>query len=327
MAQSRRALIVGVLTLAAALLLAPDGIASRTKPRTITIGTAGVMGVYHPIGAAICRMMSATRSEHKLRCALEPSDGSVDNINGVLYGDFDLGFAQSDVQYHAVRGEPPFKDKPQPKLRALFSVYPEVFTVVSRRDSNIAGFADLKGKRVAIGTPGSGTRATMELVMAAFGLSRADFKSAPELRFLEMSPALCDNKIDAFVLVGGHPNAIVLDAANSCAMRITSVAGPSLDVLFAGRPYYLKSEVPGRLYKGNDTAQPSFGSVASVVVSADMPDDVAYAITKAVFDNFEDFAKLHPTTAKLTRESALKGAGVPLHPGALRYYKQVGLLP
>jgi uncharacterized protein len=322
-----RAPVAVALLLAAALAFAPDAFAAKKKPQTITIGTAGVMGVYHPLGGAICRMLAATRSEHKLRCAVVPSDGSVANIYGVLAGDFDLGFAQSDVQHYAARGEPPFEGRPQPKLRALFSVYTELFTVVSRQDANIAAFGDLKGKRVAIGLPGSGTRATMELAMAAFGLGRADFLSARELGFLELSPALCDNKIDAFVLVGGHPNAIVHDAASSCEIRVASVAGPPIDALTASRPYYVKAQVPGRMYKGNATPQPSFGAVASVVVSADMPDDVAYAITKAVFDNFDDFRMLHPAIAKLTKRDALKGAGVPLHPGADRYYRQVGLLP
>lgn len=322
-----RAPVAVALSIAAALAFAPDAAASKAKPQTITIGTAGVMGVYHPLGGAICRMLAATRSAHKLRCVVESSDGSVANIDGVLAGRFDLGFAQSDVQFHAMRGEPPFKDRPQPGLRALFSVYPELFTVVARRDANIATFEDLRGKRVAIGLPGSGTRATMELAMAAFGLRRADLRSAPELNFLELSPALCDNKIDAFVLVGGHPNAIVHDAAGSCEIRVAAVAGPPVDALTADRPYYVKAQVPGRMYKGNVAPQPSFGAVASVVVSADMPDDVAYAITRAVFDNFDDFTKLHPAVARLTKQRALEGASVPLHPGAVRYFRQAGLLP
>jgi TRAP-type uncharacterized transport system substrate-binding protein len=287
-------------------LVTASALASRSKPRTITIGTAGVMGVYYPLGGAICRMLGATRKEHGLRCAVEASEGSVANIDGVLAGDYDLGFAQSDTQYHAAKGDGPFKE-PKTKLRALFNVYPEIFIVMARQ--------------------GSGTRATMELVMRAFGLKRADFASAVELKFIELSPALCDNKIDAFVFVAGHPNAVLQDAATSCDATIVRVAGAPIDALIAERPYYVKAETPGRMYKGTDTPQASFGSEASVVVSADMPDDTAYAITKAVFANFDDFRKLHPAISGLTKEGALQGAALPFHPGAVRYYKEAGLLP
>jgi TRAP transporter TAXI family solute receptor len=305
--------------------LVPPQTASAAA-QTITIGTAGVMGAYYPLGGAICRMVNVTRKVHQLRCSVEPSEGSVANIRDVLSGDVNLGLAQSDTQYYARQGEGPFKDQPQAKLRALFSVYPELVTLVAREEANIRGVADLKGKRVSIGTAGSGTRATMDLIMNAFGIKRGDLKSAVEIKFVEMAPALCDNKIDAFVFVAGHPNSILHEAANTCRTRIVPVAGPAIDALVAGRPYYAKSEIPAGLYKGTDAAQATFGTVATVVVSADMPEDVAYAITKAVFDNFDDFRKLHPGLANLTKQDALKGETVPFHPGAVKYFKEVGLM-
>ena len=175
---------------------------ATAAPVTITIGTAGVMGVYYPLGGAVCRMVNVTRKVHKLRCSVEPSEGSVANIRDVMSGAVDVGIAQSDTQYHARQGEGPFKDKPQPKLRALFNVYPEMLVVMAREEANVRRFEDLKGKRVSIGTPGSGTRATMDLVMNAHGVARGDLKAAVEMKFVEMPPALCENKIDAFVFVG-----------------------------------------------------------------------------------------------------------------------------
>lgn len=294
--------------------------------QTVTIGTAGVMGVYYPLGGAICRMVNVTRKVHKLRCSVEPSEGSVANIRGVMSGDLDMGIAQSDMQYYAQRGDGPFKGKGEPKLRALFSVYPELVTLMVREDANVRGVADLRGKRVGVGTPGSGTRATTDLVLEAFGLSRGDFKSSAELKFVENPPALCENKIDAFVFVAGHPNTVIHEAANSCKTRIVPIAGPPVDALIQGRPYYSKAEIPARMYKGTDPAQATFGTVASVVVSADMADDVAYAITRAVFENFEDWRKLHPALAGLSRQDAAKGAAVPFHPGAVKYFKEAGLM-
>jgi TRAP transporter TAXI family solute receptor len=305
-------------------LLAPAPALAQQK--FITVGTGGIVGVYYPLGGAICRFVNAGRKDHNLRCTVESTGGSVFNINSVLAADMDVGFAQSDTQFYAMQGQGPWKDKPQPKLRALFSVYPELFTLVARQDANIRKFEDIKGKRINIGDPGSGTRATMELVMKEFGISQADLKLASELKFVEMAPALCDNKIDAFVFVAGHPNAIFQEAATSCSSNIAAVAGPPIDKLVAANPFYAKADVPGKMYKGTDAAQPAFGVLATLVVSADMPEATAYVITKAVFDNFDDFKKLHPAIANITKEGSLKGNTVPFHPGAVKYFKEKGLM-
>lgn len=311
------------VALAGLALAAP---ASALAAGTVTIGTAGVMGIYHPLGGAVCRMVNVTRKTHKLRCSAVTSEGSVANIKGVLDGSIDLGIAQSDIQHAAKEGEGPFAGTPQPRLRALFSLYPELFNVMAREDANVRAFADLRGKRVSLGPPGSGTQATMLRVMEASGLARADLRSALELKFVEMAPALCENKIDAFVFVAGHPNAVFHEASDACAARFVTVTGSAVEALVARHPYYARAEIPGRVYRGSDTAQPTFGTLASVVTSADLPDDVAYAVTRSVFENWDDFRKLHPALAGLTKAKAVEGAAVPLHPGAVRYFKEAGLM-
>jgi hypothetical protein len=292
---------------------------------TLRIGTAGAMGNYHPVGAVLCRIVNASRQEHGMRCTLATSDGSVANIDGVLSGRFDVGFAQSDTQFFALNGLGPYKGRPQPNLRALFTVYTEVFTLVVRQDSGIRAFADLRGKRVSVGTRGSGTRATMDLLMQAFGIAPADFGRMFELPFLDMVPALCDDRIDAFVFVGGHPNAIVSDAATSCPTRVVAVAGPEVDALVAAHPFFVAADVPGGMYPGTASAQPSLGVAATLVTRAALPDATAYAFVKAIFENFDDFRKRHPALAQATKEAAMAGDTAPVHPGALRYFKEVGL--
>ncbi|MFO1302933.1 MAG: TAXI family TRAP transporter solute-binding subunit [Burkholderiales bacterium] len=293
---------------------------------TLTIGTAGVMGIYHPLGGAVCRMVNVTRKTHKLRCTVAPSDGSVANIKGVLDGSIDLGIAQSDMQYAAKMGEGPFAGTPQPRLRALFSLYPELFNVMAREDARIGSLADLRGKRVSLGPPGSGTKATMAQVMEAVGLATSDLASARELKFVEMAPALCENKIDAFAFVAGHPNAVFHEAADACGVRFVPVNGGPIDALVEGRPYYGKAEIPANVYRGTGAPQPTFGTRATLVASADLPDDVAYAVTKAVFDHWDDFRKLHPALFGVGKAQALEGASVPFHPGAVRYFKEAGLM-
>lgn len=316
--------LLAAAALAAGALTGTPAVAQQQK--FITVGTGGIVGVYYPLGGAICRFVNASRKDHGLRCTVESTGGSVFNINAVMSGDMDIGFAQSDTQFYAMTGAAAFKDKPQPKLRALFSVYPELLTLVTRQDANIKTFADIKGKRINVGDPGSGTRVTTELVMKEMGMKIEDLKFAGELKFVEMAPALCDNKIDAFTFVAGHPNAIFQEAATTCASSIASVTGPAVDKLVKEHPFYAKASVPGKMYKGTDNPQPTFGVMATVVASADLPEQTAYVITKAVFDNFDDFRKLHPAVANITKEQMLSGNTVPFHPGALKYFKEKGLM-
>lgn len=315
--------LLAAVALAACAFSTP---AVAQQQKFITVGTGGIVGVYYPLGGAICRFVNATRKDHGLRCTVESTGGSVFNINAVMSGDMDIGFAQSDTQYYAMTGQAAFKDKPQPKLRALFSVYPELLTLVTRQDANIKTFSDIKGKRINVGDPGSGTRVTTELVMKEMGIRLEDLKFAGELKFVEMAPALCDNKIDAFTFVAGHPNAIFQEAATTCASSIASVTGPAVDKLVKENAFYAKASVPGKMYKGTDNPQPTFGVMATVVASADLPEQTAYVITKAVFDNFDDFRKLHPAVANITKEQMLEGNTVPFHPGAVKYFKEKGMM-
>jgi TRAP transporter TAXI family solute receptor len=316
---------LGIASVVAAVSLMPVQNV-HSADNFITVGTGAMVGVYYPVGQAICRFVNAGRKEHGHRCAVKSTAGSVSNANAVLAGELTIGLAQGEVQFYALNGVEMFKEK-QPKLRAMFALYPEVFTLVARQDANIRSFTDLKGKRLSVGEVGSGTRMALARALPATGLSREDLGAGPELKPMEMAPALCDNKIDAFVYVAGHPNAIFHEAANSCASRVVGVDGPGIDRLVRENPYYVKANVPGGLYKGTSDPQPSFAMLATVVASVDLPEQTAYVITKAVFDNLEEFKTLHPALAKVTREKMLEGNVAPFHPGALKYFKEKGLQP
>lgn len=310
-------------TLGLALVQAPFG--EAVAAQTVTIGTAGVMGIYYPLGNALCRMVNVTRKLHGLRCSVDTSEGSVTNIEAVLAGRRDMGIAQGDTQFFAYQGSGPFEGTPQPKLRTLFGVYPETLTLVAREASGIRSIQDLEGKRVGIGTAGSGTRATMDLVLEAAGLRREDLRAALDTKIVELAPMLCENRMDAFGFVAGHPNTVLQDATVGCRTRIVPIEGPGIEALLASRPYYFRTSVPGGRYPGSSAAQPTIGTMTSIVVSADMPDEVAYAITRAVFENFDDFRKLHPALTSLTKKEALEGNVVPFHRGAERYFREAGL--
>jgi len=225
--------------------------ASASEKQFVTIGTGGVTGVYYPTGGAICRLVNKTRKEHGIRCSVESTGGSVYNLNTIRAGELDMGVAQSDWQYHAYHGTSKFKSQgPNKKLRAVFSVHPEPFTVVARLDSNIKNFDDLKGKRVNIGNPGSGQRGTMSVVMDAKGWTNKDFKLASELKSSEQSKALCDNKIDAIVFTVGHPSGSIKEATTSCDAVLVNVTGPAIDKLVSDNDYYRTATIPGGMYRG-----------------------------------------------------------------------------
>ncbi|PLX63480.1 TAXI family TRAP transporter solute-binding subunit [Sedimenticola selenatireducens] len=317
---------VTTLALLAGLALGVVGAAHAES--FITIGTGGVTGVYYPTGGAICRLVNKNRAEHGIRCSVESTGGSVYNLNTIRAGELDMGVAQSDWQYHAYHGTSKFEESgPNKELRAVFSVHPEPFTVVARADSGIKTFTDLKGKRVNIGNPGSGQRGTMEVLMEALGWTKDDFSLASELKSAEQSKALCDNKIDAMVFTVGHPSGSIKEATTTCDAVLVSVTGPEVEKLIAENAYYRVATIPGGMYRGNDNDVQTFGVGATFVSSTNTPADTVYQVVKAVFENFDDFRKLHPAFEVLKKEQMVKdGLSAPLHDGAMKYYKEAGLM-
>ena len=296
------------------------------QQKFVTIGTGGVTGVYYAAGGAICRLVNKDRAKHGIRCSVESTGGSVFNVNTIKSGELDLGFTQSDVQYNAVKGIGQFKDGGAVgDLRAVFAVHPEPFTVVARKEANISKFEDFKGKRFNVGNPGSGTRASMEELLGALGWKLGDFSLASELKADEHGPAVCDGKIDGFFYGVGHPSANIQDPTTSCGAKLIALQGPAVDKLVEGKPYYAKVTIPGGLYPNNPQPTPTYGVLATIVASAKTSPDTIYAVTKAVFDNFDEFKKLHPALAHLKPEDMVKnGLSAPLHDGAARYYKEKG---
>ena len=315
-------IIAAALALGSAVL-APTAMAQQ---KFVTIGTGGVTGVYYAAGGAICRLMNKERAKHGIRCSVESTGGSVYNVNAIKAGELDFGVAQSDVQYNAVKGQAQFKDGgPDADLRAVFSVYPEALTVVSRKEANIKKFEDFKGKRFNIGNPGSGTRDTVMKLMDALGMKTSDFSLTSELKPDEHGAALCDNKIDGFAFVVGSPAANIQDPTTTCGAKLVPISGPAVDKLVKEYPYFAHATIPGGMYPGNPDATKTFGVTASFVTSAKVPDAVVYAMVSAVFDNFEDFKKLHPAFANIDPKDMISsGLSAPLHPGAVKYYKEKG---
>ena len=303
--------------------------AGAKKTAFVTIGTGGITGVYYPTGGAIAKIVNMKKDQYGIRATVESTGGSVFNVNAILAGDLEFGVVQSDRQYQAINGLAEWQDKgKQEDLRAVFSIHPESVTLVAAVDAGIEKIEDLKGKRVNIGNPGSGQRQNSIDALTAAGIDYNNDLTAESVKAAEAPGLLQDGRIDAFFYTVGHPSGAIKEAtAGARKVRFIPVTGPGVDKLIADDPYYAKATIPISLYPGtqNEEDVETFGVKATFVTSAKVPDDVVYAITKEVFDNFEEFKKLHPAYEMLTKEGMLEGLSAPIHPGAMKYYKEAGL--
>jgi TRAP transporter TAXI family solute receptor len=301
---------------------------SWADDKIMTIGTGSVNGVYYPAGGAICRLVNRNGKEHGVHCFAESTAGSVNNIQALRDGEINFAIVQSDWQYKAYYGKDIFADQPPySDLRSVFSLHSEMFTVAVSKRSGIHSFAELKGKRVNIGDGGSGIREIMSSLMEVYHWKNSVFASTEELKPADAARALCAGKIDAMVFAIGHPNGLIQDITATCGARLVAVDGPQVDKLIADNPYYAHAVIPGGMYRGNPEAIPTFGVKATLITSAATDEETVYQLTKAVFDNFDNFKTLHFVFADLDRERMVSaGLIAPLHPGALRYYREIGLI-
>ena len=293
----------------------------------ITIGTGGVTGTYYPTGGAICQMVNKNKKTTNIRCSVESTGGSVYNVNTIKAGELDFGISQSDTAYQAYKGEGKFEGAAAvPELRSAIAIYPELLALVVSQKSGIKTINDLKGKKINMDSPGSGTRMTAEMVFDAFGLKTSDLSLANELKSSEGPTMLQDNHIDGYFFMVGHPTANIKDAANSVDISIVPIEGTGIDAMIKKYPYFAKGTISGSFYKGVPNDVPSIGVKAVLVTSTKVKDEVVYQVVKTILDNFEKFKELHPAYKTITKESLLEGLSVPQHPGAIKAFKEAGLL-
>jgi TRAP transporter TAXI family solute receptor len=310
----------------AAVVLSSQG--AMAEQQFVSIGTGGVTGVYYPTGGAICRLVNKNRKEHGIRCSVESTGGSIYNINTLRAGELEFGVAQSDWQYHAYHGTSKFEAQgPFEGLRAVFSVHAEPVTILARRDSGITNITDIPGKRFNIGNDGSGTQGTWQVIEETMGWARSDLALATKMKSAETAGALCDGKIDGYFWLVGHPSGLTQETVASCDAIIVPAVSPEIDKLVADKPYYRMATIPGGMYPGNPDDIQTFGVGATFVTSMDVSEEAVYQVAKAVLGNLDDFRKLHPAFAHLKAEEMIRDSlSAPLHPGAIRAYKELGLM-
>ena len=293
-----------------------------------TIATGGAGGVYHPVGNAICRIFNLAE-EHRTRpCLAVISAGSAANVQRVRRGDAALALSQSDVAYAAYRGEGRFAAAgPDAQLRSLIALHSEALAVIARADAGIRRFEDLRGKRISVGTSGLLYAVTRDDLLASYGWTTADLGRSLELGLVEQNRALCANSVDAIMFLAAQPSGFIQEATIGCPARLLRLEGPPIARLLSAHPYYVASVIPGGMYIGNSADVPTFGTQTLLVTSTRQSEEMAYAVVKAVIENFDDFRRLHPVLFTLKIDDVVPSSAVtPIHPGAIKYYREVGLI-
>lgn len=314
--------VAGIVALGASVALAQS-------PAFFRIGTGGTAGTYYPIGGLIANAISGAEGQgvEGLVATAVASNGSVANINAIQGGSMESGFTQSDVAYWAHTGTGLYEGKGKVEdLRLIATLYPETIHVVARKDAGINSIADLKGKRVSIDEPGSGTIVDARIVLGAFGLTENDIKA----EHLKPGPAgdlLRDGGLDAYFFVGGYPTGAVSELATSAGISLVPISGPEVDTLLEQYSFFSKDTVPAETYKGVGETQ-TISVAAQWVTSAKQSDDLVYNITKVMWNDASRKAldAGHAKGKMITLENATTSLGIPLHPGAERFYKEAGVL-
>ena len=295
----------------------------------VVIGTASPTGIYYPLGGSICRLLNLDTSRHGLRCAEEPSSEAVTSIASLRRGRRDVGIVPSDVLADAVAGQGSFASAgPATELRILFVGPDEMLTVVARKELGIRTVAETRGTRINIGPPGSRQRVSIERVMAVLGLGRGAFVDMRELAAAEQHRAFCRAELDVVVYSVGHPSGLIHDVTRTCHGVLVDVSGAAIDRMLAEHREYERAVIPGGTYSDTPADVRTVGVRAVAVTGPHVSDTMAYEVTRAVFDNFDAFRRLHPAFDTLSVADMVPGSDrAPVHPGAMRYYRERGWLP
>ena len=310
----------------ASLILFASGADAAMKKTFISIGTGDVKDLSYSSGRAICNLVNKRRKDHGVRCSVEATAGSIENINTIRDGELDMGLARSDFQFGAYSGGPGFKDRgPFKGLRAMFSIHALPVSIVARQDSGITNVNHLAGKRVNLGGPGSFHLHTWKAMRHAMGKNKEDLKLVTDIDLMQIPSALCNDQIDAFFWVGTHPNSLIKDATNTCNTVLAVVENSAIAGLIKEKPFYRSISIPGGMYRGNPKDIKTFGLGATVVTSIRTSPNIVYEVVKSVFEDFDKFKNMHPAFAVLRKKEMIEEAlSAPLHIGALKYYKERG---
>ncbi len=312
-----------LMALIAAIASTPTVTNASESTRFINVGTGSLNGVYHPLGEAVCRTMNQSLRETNIHCSASNTNGSISNLEALSTGEIDFGVIQSDDQHRAYHAGTIDNNK---NLRTILSLHNEQFTIVTTPNAKISSFDDLQKKRVSISKSDTQHQSIMTSLMQLKGWSNQDFASMQALTLEQQAHALCDKKIDAYVVTIGHPALALKQAEYGCDIKVVGLSSSDTQTLIAQNSAYTNTVIPAGLYKGNEHDVATIGTTASLVASSDVEPEVVYELVKSVFKNIGAINKMHPAFKSLNTQSLLESnPSVPTHVGAIRFFSEQGL--
>lgn len=305
------------LIVAAAALAATASVAQTQ----LSVATGGTGGVYYPMGGGIAEVIN--NHIDGFSATAEVTGASVENIALLATGDADLAIIIGPAAVLAYNGEGAFEGQAIKELRGLASLYANLIQVVTMADSDINSLDDLRGKRVSVGAPGSGNEVNASQVLNANGITYDDIDEQ-RLNYNETAEALANGDIDAGIWSVGAPTSSILNLATTHSIKILTLTDAQIDAVIAQFPTYSRTTLAGGIYDGVPEDIPVLGLANVLAASAEMDDDTVYKVTRAVFENVADLRAVHPAANQTTVELTLGATPIPLHPGAIRYYEEIG---
>lgn len=286
----------------------------------MVLATGGTAGTYYPFGGAMTKIWNSKISG--MNVTAQATGASAENVRLVNKKEAELAIVQSDTVDFAFNAKETFKEK-LTKLSAIAVLYPEIIQIVTREESPIKSFADLKGKKVGVGAPGSGTEANFRQLLDIYGMKKEDVK-AQYLSFAESAEQFKDKHIDAFIVVAGIPNAAIMDIGAMHKIKILSIPDDMTGKLTQKYPFLAPIKIPANTYKNITAEVKTVAVMAVLIINPEIKDDIAYSLTKALFENQAELATAHAKGKELNLKTAVKGVSIPFHPGAVKYYKEKG---
>lgn len=306
-----------------ALILAFSFAGLASAATYMSVATGGTAGTYYPIGGAIA---SAVTKAGAIQCTAETGNASVANANLVATKGIEIAFVQNDIAYWAVNGQLMFQGKPMKNIRAVASLYPEHIHLVTAKNAGINRFADLKGKRVGVGAPGSGVEGDVQAIFKVAGLTYKDLRAADFLDFAATSSRFKDNQIEAGFVVAGYPVAAIMDLTTTKEVNLLSFDDAFLAKLNKEYPFLVKSTIPGGTYRGIDKDTVTPAVMAILITYDEVPEQDVYNFTKAMWEGIDDIHASHAKGKEINLNTALEGLTAPLHPGAAKFYREKGMI-
>lgn len=311
------------ISLALLIIVLFAGSAFAAEPMRLTMGTGGTAGTYYPFGGALAQVMSEKSGVVSITAQSTGATG--ENLNLIGNGDIDLALVQNDLAHYAYSGLEIYKDNKVTNFKAIARLYPEMIHVVAQGGSGIKTMADFKGKKVSVGASGSGNEANCRQIFELYGLSYENVKPI-FISYAETTNHFKDRQIDAFVYTTGIPNPSIMDIMTLQAAVFVPIDGATRDEIIKKYPFFAADVIPANSYKGQPEDVGTVAVQCMMVVREDLPDDIVYAMTKALFENLDALKTAHAKGNDVSLARALDGITVPLHPGAEKYFKEVGIV-